>query len=135
MKNLNDLTIVIVTFQTPEKIILDCLKSINKDVKVIIVENSSLFLHEKKIKAEFFNVSIICTGKNLGYGKGNNFGIKKVNTNYVLILNPDVVCDENLFNKIPNVVNKVKNFSIIGFQFLFDDVFMPAGFFDKKKKY
>ena len=61
MKNLNDLTIVIVTFQTPEKIILDCLRSINKNVKVIIVENSSLFLHEKKIKAEFSNVSIICT--------------------------------------------------------------------------
>ena len=35
MKNLNDLTVVIVTFQTPEKIILDCLRSINKDVKII----------------------------------------------------------------------------------------------------
>ena len=54
MKNLNDLTIVIVTFQTPEKIILDCLRSINKNVKVIIVENSSLFLHEKKNKGRVF---------------------------------------------------------------------------------
>ena len=43
MKNLNDLTVVIVTFQTPEKIILDCLRSINKDVKIIIVENSESF--------------------------------------------------------------------------------------------
>ena len=133
MKNLNDLTIVIVTFQTPEKIILDCLKSINKNVKVIIVENSSLFLHEKKIKAEFSNVSIICTGENLGYGKGNNFGIKKVNTNYVLILNPDVICEKDLFDKIPKVVNKVQNFSIIGFQYSFDNIFMPAGFFGEKE--
>ena len=29
MNNLDDLTVVIVTFQTPEKIILDCLNSIN----------------------------------------------------------------------------------------------------------
>ena len=133
MKNLDDLTVVIVTFQTPEKIILDCLRSISKSVKVIIVENSKTFIHEEIVKLEFSNVKIFCTGENLGYGKGNNFGIRQVNTNYVLILNPDVVCDENLFNKIPNVVNKVKNFSIIGFQYLFDDVFMPAGFFNKKK--
>ena len=33
MKNLNDLTVVIVTYQTPEKIILDCLRSINKNVR------------------------------------------------------------------------------------------------------
>jgi len=133
MKNLDDLTVVIVTFQTPEKIILDCLRSISKSVRVIIVENSKTFIHEEIVKLEFSNVKIFCTGENLGYGKGNNFGIRQVNTNYVLILNPDVVCDENLFNKIPNVVNKVKNFSIIGFQYLFDDVFMPAGFFNKKK--
>ena len=28
-------------------------------------------------------------GQNLGYAKGNNFGLSKVNTNYALILNPD----------------------------------------------
>ena len=37
MKNL---TVVIVTYKTPEKIILDCLKSINTKLKVLIVENS-----------------------------------------------------------------------------------------------
>ena len=133
MNNLNDLTIVIVTFQTPEKIILNCLRSFDKNVKVIIVENSNIFLHEKTIKTKFSNVRIICTGENLGYGKGNNFGIKQVDTDYVLILNPDVICEKDLFKKIPTVVNSVKNFSIIGFQYSFDDIFMPAGFFDEKK--
>ena len=33
-----------------------------------------------------------------------------------------------LFDKIPIVVNKVQNFSIIGFQYSFDNIFMPAGF-------
>ena len=40
MKNLSDLTAVIVTFNTSEEIILNCLRSIDKNVKVLIVENS-----------------------------------------------------------------------------------------------
>ena len=133
MKNLNDLTIVIVTFQTPETIIFNCLRSINKDVKILIVENSKTFAHEKVINSEFPNVKIVCTGENLGYGKGNNFGLKQVKTNYALILNPDVVCANDLFDKIPKVINKIKDFAIIGFQYSFDKIFMPAGFFDDKK--
>ena len=46
-----------------------------------------------------FNVKIFCTGENLGYGKGNNFGIKTSKTDYVLILNPDVIV--TLFKKFP----------------------------------
>ena len=130
MKNLNDLTVVIVTFQTPEKIILDCLRSINKDVKIIIVENSEKFSHEKAVNLEFFNVKILCTGKNLGYGKGNNFGLKQVKTDYALILNPDVICSENLFENIPEVVNKIKefcnslDFNILMIKYLCQQVFL-----------
>ena len=133
MKSINDLTIVIVTFQTPEEIILDCLRSINKDIKIIIVENSKNFLHQKLVNSEFSNVKIVCTGENLGYGKGNNFGLKLVQTDYALILNPDVICAKDLFDKIPVEVNKINDFAIIGFQYSFDRIFMPAGFFDEKK--
>ena len=76
MKNLNDLTVVIVTYQTPEKIIFDCLKSIDSNTKIIIIENSKNFIHEKKILSNFSNVKVICSGENLGYGNGNNFGLK-----------------------------------------------------------
>ena len=98
MKNLSDLTAVIVTFNTSEEIILNCLRSIDKNVKVLIVENSNNFVHEKIVESEFSNVEIICTGENLGYGKGNNFGISYVKSEYVLILNPDVICDKEFFS-------------------------------------
>ena len=77
MKNI---TTLILTFHTPENIILDCLNSIDKDIKVLIVENSETFDHKDKILSKFNNVEILCTGKNLGYGGGNNFGIKTVKT-------------------------------------------------------
>ena len=134
MKYLSDLTIIIVTFHTPEKIILECLRSINNDqVSILIIENSNNFSHESKIKSEFTNVDIICTGKNLGYGKGNNFGIKHVKSKYALILNPDVICDKDFFYNISSVIENSKDFSIIGCQYLSDKIFMPAGFFNRKK--
>tara|TARA_B100000963_G_scaffold28642_1_gene21166 strand:+ start:2030 stop:2929 length:900 start_codon:yes stop_codon:yes gene_type:complete len=130
MKNI---TVVILTFNTPENIILDCLSSINKDVKILIIENSDRFIHEEKILSKFANVNIKCTGKNLGYGGGNNFGISAVQTDYILILNPDVICSEDLFSNIKDVVDQNTDFSVIGCQYSHDRVFMPAGFFDKKK--
>jgi len=130
MKNI---TVVIVTYQTPEKIILDCLESIDKNIKVLIVENSELFKNKEKILSKFENVKILCTGMNLGYGAGNNFGIKAATTDYILILNPDVICDKDLFSNTSALIDKTENFSIIGCQYLYDKVFMPAGFFNSKK--
>ena len=130
MKNI---TVLILTFHTPENIILDCLYSIDKDVKILIVENSETFVHKDKILSKFNNVEILCTGKNLGYGGGNNFGINTVKTDYILILNPDVVCGKDFFSNLSNVIEESKDFTIIGCQYLQDKIFMPAGFFDNKE--
>ena len=130
MKNI---TVLILTFHTPENIILDCLNSIDKDVKILIVENSETFVHKNKILSKFNNVEILCTGKNLGYGGGNNFGINTVKTDYILILNPDVVCGKDFFTNLSDVIEESKDFTIIGCQYLQDKIFMPAGFFDKKE--
>ena len=130
MKNL---TVVIVTYKTPEKIILDCLKSINSEVKVLIVENSENFELKNQVLTKFKNVEILCTGKNLGYGSGNNYGIKSVKTDYILILNPDVICADDFFSNVSELIIKIEDFSIIGCQYLYDNIFMPAGFFNKKR--
>ncbi len=130
MKNI---TVLVLTFHTPENIILDCLNSIDKNIKVLIVENSEAFVHKDKILSKFNNVEILCTGKNLGYGGGNNFGISKVKTDYILILNPDVVCGKDFFTNLRDVIEESKDFTIIGCQYLQDKIFMPAGFFDNKE--
>ena len=133
MNKVENLSVLIVTYNTTEKIILDCLNSIQNNVKVLIVENSKNFLHKDVVNSKFPNVEIHCTGKNLGYGGGNNYGLKKINDDYALILNPDVICDKDLFKNIPKVINEIKSFSIIGCQYLHDKIFMPAGFFNKHK--
>tara|TARA_B100000902_G_scaffold343013_1_gene347431 strand:+ start:2528 stop:3427 length:900 start_codon:yes stop_codon:yes gene_type:complete len=130
MKNI---TVIIVTYNTPEKIILDCLKSIPLNIEVLIVENSKNLPYQEKITSQFSNTNVVCTGENLGYGGGNNFGIKSAKTDYVLILNPDVICDEKFFTNMSEAVEEAKDFTIIGCQYLYDKIFMPAGFFENEE--
>ena len=133
MKKKINLTIIIVTYLTNKDILFNCLKSIDKRFKVIIVENSLKFRDRKFFLKRFNNIDIVCTGINLGYGKGNNFGLEKVQTDYALILNPDIICKEGFFNKIEQVINRNKSFSIIGCQYSNETAYLPAGFFDKKR--
>ena len=133
MKKLNNVTIIIVTYLTKKNILLNCLKSIDKNVKVIVVENSKKFVDEKFFLKRFSNLKILCSGTNLGYGAGNNFGLSNVKTQYALILNPDIICNINFFKNLTKLLNTKKIFSIIGCQYLYDKIHMPAGFFNKKK--
>ena len=94
-----NLTIIIVTIKS-QNIIDDCLKSIDPDIKKIIVENSSDQEFINSLKAKYKNIECYLTGKNLGMGSGNNFGIKKSKTRYVMILNPDTILKSNTLSQI-----------------------------------
>ena len=133
MKKINNLTVVIVTFLTDKKILLNCIQSISKQTKIIIVENSKNFKNKKYFLKKFPNIEVVCTGLNLGYGKGNNYGLNRVKTDYALILNPDIICKSDFFNKVSKLIYTNKKFSIVGCQYSNDTVFLPAGFFDAKK--
>ena len=133
MKDLNNLTVVVVTYLTKRNILLKCLESINKKVKIVIIENSEKFKDKELFLKKFPNLRVLCSGSNMGYGHGNNFGLTSIKTQYALILNPDIVCGKKLFIHINKILKKKKNFFIIGCQYLYDKIFMPAGFFDKKK--
>ena len=133
MKELSNITVVVVTYLTKKKILFNCLKSIDKKIKIIVVENSKKFTNKEYFLKKFPNLKILCTGRNLGYGAGNNYGLLNVKTQYVLILNPDIVCDINFFKNLKNLLNNKKTFSIIGCRYLYDKIYMPAGFFNEKK--
>ena len=129
---LHQLTAVILTYKTNLDILKNCLKSINPKVKILIVENSSHFKYLKEIQSNFSNIEVICSGSNLGYGGGNNFGLNKVKTNYALILNPDTVCEDNFFLNINKYLSGNIDFTLIGTTYRNKTDFKPAGFFNKK---
>ena len=107
-----NLSIIIVTYKS-EMVIHDCIKSIEKDVKIIVVENSDNSKFKEELESKYENVSCVLTSKNLGMGAGNNIGIKKAKTDFVLILNPDVILEESTINELIVASRKITNFAIL----------------------
>jgi len=108
-----NITFVIVSFKSSH-IIEKCIQSINSNIKIIVVENSDNVVVKKYLENKFSNVEVIITKQNLGYGKGNNFGISKVNTQYAFILNPDAILEKNCLSELSKAqINLKDDFTIL----------------------
>ena len=107
----NNLTFVIVTFKS-RKVIYDCLNSLPKDFNKLIIENSSDEELKKEIEQNYDKTEVVLS-KNIGMGAGNNLGIIKSNTQFVYVLNPDVVLKNDTIININNSISKLDNFAII----------------------
>ena len=110
--SLKDITIVITSFKS-EKKIKNCLNSINRQCKIINVENSDDQNYQKKIEEEFSNVKCILSGGNMGYGKGNNIGLKEVKSKYALILNPDAELFPDSIDSFLKMAKENSDFAMI----------------------
>ena len=107
-----NLSIVIVTFKS-EEVIHECIKSIDKDIKITVIENSNNTQFKQELELAYSNVSCILSYDNLGMGAGNNMGIKKTETDFVLILNPDVIFKDATINELIIASQKISDFAII----------------------
>ena len=75
--------------------------------QIIIVDNFSpndSFDQLIPLELAYKNVKVLKTGSNLGYAKGNNFGLKYLDKNvhpeYVAILNNDIILQNNCFERL-----------------------------------
>ena len=107
-----NLSVVIVSFIS-EEVIHNCIKSIPKDIKIIVVDNSGNEKFKSSIEQKYNNIKCILSSENLGMGAGNNLGLKYSSTDYVLILNPDVILENNTIDELINASNKIESFGII----------------------
>ena len=108
-----NITFVIVCFRS-DHIIDQCLKSINPDIKVVIVENSNNSFIKDRLEKKFSNVRVLISGDNIGYGKGNNLGLSEVKTKYAFILNPDAYLEKYALKELYEVKTFLnEDFSIL----------------------
>jgi len=110
--NKKEISVIIVSFKS-DHVIHNCIKSIDKDIDIIIIDNSNNIEFKKKIEQKYKNVKCILSNKNLGMGGGNNLGIKYIKKDYAFILNPDVVLKKNTIKEIVKASKKIKNFAIL----------------------
>ena len=107
-----DLTVIITSFHSRDKI-FSCIESIEKSIKIIVIENSNDEKLKEEIHSKYQNVECILSKENLGYGAGNNLGLSMVETSYALILNPDVTLNNDAINKFFLSINNLGDFGII----------------------
>ena len=123
-----NLSVVIVTLKS-ENVVHDCIKSINVDVPIIVVEHSNDHNFKSKLEQKYKNLKCILSKSNLGMGSGNNIGIQIAKTEYVLILNPDVVLDQDTIKELFLASEKLSDFAILAPQ---EKNFNNFGKFDGK---
>ena len=108
-----DLTIVIVTFKSEEKI-FKCLNSISNKIPVLVVENSNNENFKKMVQDNHVNVNCVLTGENKGYSIANNIGLNLVKTKYALVLNPDTILDTKAIENFFDSANINRDFWLMG---------------------
>jgi GT2 family glycosyltransferase len=97
------LSIIIVNYNVKhflEQCLISVFNAINSiDAEVIIVDNNSVDGSVQMIEDKFPDVVLIANNDNRGFSKANNQGIKISHGEYVLLLNPDTIVEEDTFEK------------------------------------
>ncbi len=109
--NLNNITFIIVSFKS-EKIIDDCLKSLPKNSKIIVIENSNNYNLKKSLELKYDNIEVLISENN-GMGASNNLGILKSETKFAYVLNPDVKFKKDTFENLIADAVKITDFAIL----------------------
>ena len=106
------ITVVIVSFHS-QHLILKRISEIGADVPIIIVENSKDIELKKKIEFQYSNVKVLIPEKNLGWGKAVNLAIHESKTDYIYLIQPDIVLLDGCIKKLIDCISNFKDFAIL----------------------
>jgi GT2 family glycosyltransferase len=84
------------------------------DGEVIVVDNNSIDGSNAMVKKKFPEVKLYENKQNLGFSKANNQGIKKSTGEYVLLLNPDTVVEDDTFSKVIDFMDEHQEAGALG---------------------
>lgn len=98
-----------------------CLEYVEKSkidfpYEIIFIDNASSdesvnFLEEAAKKDR---IKLVKSPKNIGFGQGNNLGVKNAKGEFILIMNPDIFVSENSINKMVSYLEKNPEIAILG---------------------
>jgi len=112
------LSVVIVNYNV-KHFLEQCLNSVIKALaglegEIIVVDNNSVDGSIKLLKEKFKDIQLIANKKNTGFAVANNQAIKIAKGEYVLLLNPDTIVQEDTFLKCLEFMDKTSNAGALG---------------------
>ncbi len=97
------LSVIIVNYNVKfflEQALLSVKKAIqNISAEIIVVDNKSIDGSVEMLQQKFPEVILIANEKNTGFSVANNQGIRIAKGEYILLLNPDTLVEEDTFEK------------------------------------
>lgn len=98
------LSVIVVNYNV-EHFLEQCLLSVQLAInginaEVWVVDNNSVDGSVEMVRTRFPWVKLIASRENLGFSRGNNLAITQSAGEYVLLLNPDTVVEEDTFSKV-----------------------------------
>lgn len=116
------LSVVIVNYNV-QHFLEQCLHSVRKAVsgiesEVFVVDNNSVDGSVQMVKEKFPEVILIANTENTGFAKANNQAIRLAKGEYVLLLNPDTVVEENTFRKVIDFMDSHADAGGLGVQMI-----------------
>jgi len=98
------LSVIIVNYNV-QHFLEQCLHSVKKaaesiSAEIIVVDNNSVDGSVAMTKAKFPEITLIENKKNTGFSFANNQAIRVAAGEYILLLNPDTVVEEDTFTKV-----------------------------------
>ena len=103
------LSIIIVNYNV-KHFLEQCLRSVHKaiqniDAEIYVVDNNSVDHSMEMVAKKFPNVNRIANKKNTGFSVANNQAIRISKGDYILLLNPDTLVEEDTFEKCINFMD------------------------------
>lgn len=107
-----ELSIIIVNYNTEEEL-FQCISSITKsrinvESEIIVVDNASKKDSLNRVK-NAFNICILQNARNVGFARAVNQGIYHSEGNYILLLNPDTMVEENTIQILLDYIKEKKD--------------------------
>lgn len=121
-----DVSIIIHNYNT-KNLLKQCVRQIKEinvgvNYEIIVVDSNSSDGSAKMMREIYPGVNLIPSDENLGFNKGNNFGIKSAKGKYVLIINTDIIfTHEDAIKKMFDFMENNENVALVGPQVLNPD--------------
>ena len=98
---------------------MQCLQSVQKaiagmEAEIFVVDNASADDSVTILKERFPWVKLIANAENVGFSYANNQAVKLAKGEYVLLLNPDTLVEEDTFVKCMDFMNKTPDAGALG---------------------
>jgi len=112
------LSIIIVNYNV-KHFLMQCLQSVKKaiagmDAEVFVVDNNSPDDSVEMVKEKFPWVNLIANIENRGFSCANNQAIKRAKGEFVLLLNPDTLIEEDTFTKCIDFMKQTPDAGALG---------------------